>query len=498
MGPPPRVFLVPELLSLIVTHLSASDVSQLSLVSRVLAYPAQAHLFRRPAFSAKHAPTIRRLIDASPRTALTHVRDLDIAQLRVVANPTDEAASPLQHWLDLTRLAHDLVAACPNLRTLRIDGFPSDVTGTLFSNLLLSIPNSIEHILWSRVAVSDAHLMRMVGRWPKLRSLEIGIVTPYMWGVRSTLSGMGSMTVPEYRMLSMNGVGGADTTQSIFPTGDIRDILGATAASNYGGPDWKSIQNAEGFSTLLSTSLRLESLKIQPLPGDDGTTHLLQILTLYSPPSLKTLILGRGRYLTSTQSSSLRLWHHVLLFISRNPRITHVSIADPFETCRRFCLPVWVLSESFLQESERKLRKQNTATSSGDIKRAVADVVHKELRAWIRGDGRLDKLVKINQNVGLRWFLGGVDQPATAITSHMNEALALFRVLPTVPNSLAEVNDEDGGDQLVPLAETAETTVVRHSGALEPIVFGETGIRVLRSLVDEFSESTVLTALAKF
>ncbi|KAJ3018491.1 UNVERIFIED_CONTAM: hypothetical protein HDU68_011132 [Siphonaria sp. JEL0065] len=321
-----------------------------------------------------------------------------------------------------------------------MDGFPSDVTGTLFANLLLSIPPSVENIVWTRVAVSDAHLAKMSERWPKLQMLEVGIVTPYMWGaVRSAVSGPPNS--PQFNVLSLNGVG-----------------------------------------------------------GDDGTAHLLQILSVHAPRSLKSLTLGRGRYLTATQSSAINLWRSVLLFIICKPHVERVSVVDPFETCRRYCLAVWCLSESFIKEAIQKIHKRRgiagvSSSVNQNLQRVLVDALKTELRMVIQGDGDLDRLVRIKDNVGLRWFLTEPNEAPLNSTSALNNAMALFEILPTVPTALEEVESEnEDAMQQVP----ALTTVIRQSGLLEPVVLSEIGVVILRELVEEFGENDVISALASF
>ncbi|KAI8611430.1 hypothetical protein BC830DRAFT_657722 [Chytriomyces sp. MP71] len=250
--------LVPELLSLIITELQTTRLSrtanmatvlELSRVSKALSERVLPLLYKSPPFALRHMDVVQSLL-ANPSPYLPYlsfIRYLDMAPL---ARPPMNDPSPAAAWIANTKLAHQLVASCPFLLTVRMDGFPPDVTGTLFANMLLSIPVSVEHIFWDRVAVSDGHLAKMVGRWPNLKTLQIGIVTPFMWGVRNMVAG--PPPSQPFQILTLNGIGGA------------------AAASNYGGPDWASPGNSIGLLTLVATSTHLQHMIIQPLPGLDN------------------------------------------------------------------------------------------------------------------------------------------------------------------------------------------------------------------------------------
>ncbi|KAJ3209746.1 hypothetical protein HDU67_005965 [Dinochytrium kinnereticum] len=242
-----------------------------------------------------------------------YVKELD---LRRLSRPPLDVADPAPAWISATRLALRLASYCPNLLSVKLDGWPPDVTGSTFASLLCSLPETIEHIMWTRVAVSDLHLSRMAGRWPRLKTLRIGIVTPFMWGVRSILA-------------ATDG----PNTQA------IGQALGGTRGTE-----------SFGFARLLQRCPRIEVLGIEPLPGDDGTAWLLEVLSLHAPPSLRKVELGRGRYLMSTQFSAKRVWRAFFEFVVRS-QINRAIVVDHFYSIRTASPGLWILTENYLNSS---------------------------------------------------------------------------------------------------------------------------------------------------
>ncbi|KAJ3233058.1 hypothetical protein HDU78_006693 [Chytriomyces hyalinus] len=478
-----KLLLVPELLVQIVIELQTTRTSnnantasllQLALTNRHTAQIVLPRLYFEPRFgyaNSAHVASLLRLNRAQPAPFMLYLSLVKHLDITLLACAPFNDADPAVSWIRQTRLAHELASACPNLRSITMDGFPSDVTGTLFANMLFSIPEGIESIVWNRIAVSDGHLGKMVGRWPKLKSLRIGLVTPYMWGVRSIMAGTASHS--PVQILSLNGVGGAH------------------AASNYGGPEWASPSNSLGLSTFLETSLHLTHLSIQPLPGDDGTTHLLQVLSKSAPASLRTLTLGRGRYLAATQTSAIRLWRHLVVFLSQS-RVTNVSIADPFSSCHRFCLAVWCLSDEFLVnlakrvvfQSTRKYdaRRTDYLCANSAVRNRVVDAVSKSLRQCVVGGGDLQKLAR-----------GDFSSNAEAMSSSTMQS----STQKTQPVATISTNSQIGSSNSLIAAELSSGIMIRTFGETEPLNFSESGIGILRELVADFGEDTVLRELTQ-
>ncbi|KAJ3268575.1 hypothetical protein HDU76_011404, partial [Blyttiomyces sp. JEL0837] len=202
-----------------------------------------------------------------------------------------------------------------------MDGFPSDVTGSLFHSLLNCVSPTIERLEWTRVAVSDVHLSRMINRWGSLRILRIGIVTPYMWGVRHIFTTIG------FNTLSISAALGAGGTTAGF---------------------WDQDPTSTGFGRLLKSSQLLETLSIEPLPGDDGTAWLLDVLAQSAPRSLRCIELGRGRYLMASHYSATRVWRAFVVFLLKVSGVEKAVVVDPFLSIRSSCPALWLLSDNYL------------------------------------------------------------------------------------------------------------------------------------------------------
>ncbi|KAJ3218773.1 hypothetical protein HDU81_000464 [Chytriomyces hyalinus] len=479
-----RLLLVPELLVQIVVELqttrttsnaNTASLLQLALTNHHTAHIVLPRLYFEPRFgygNSAHVANLLRLNRAQPAPFMLYLSLVKHLDITLLACAPFNDADPALAWIRQTRLAHELASACPNLQSITMDGFPSDVTGTLFANMLFSIPEGVESIVWNRIAVSDGHLGKMVGRWPKLKSLQIGLVTPYMWGVRSIMAGTASHS--PVQILSLNGVGGAN------------------AASNYGGPEWASPSNSLGLSTFLETSLHLTHFSIQPVPGDDGTTHLLQVLSKSGPASLRTLTLGRGRYLAATQTSAIRLWRHVVMFLSQS-RVTNLSIADPFSSCHRFCLAVWCLSDEFLVNLAKRVVFQSThkfdakrtdyLRANSAVRNHVVDAVSKRLRQCIVGGGDLQKLARGDISA-----ISNADATSSTAQSSTQEMQ---------PSASMTTNLRIGPSNSLIAAELSSGIMIRTFGETEPLNFSESGIGILRELVADFGEDTVLRGLTQ-
>ncbi|KAJ3192512.1 hypothetical protein HK101_006369 [Irineochytrium annulatum] len=362
-----------EVVELIVSSLESTtnDLIKLVGLSRRISAVAVRVLWRRPIFHFQHANLLDQLLNArflpgsnndadqgafdGPTSGralsfpyFTYVKELDIR--RLARPPLEVDPDAPAAWIAATRVALRIVAACPSVRALRMDGWPPDVTGATFRDLLKVGP-SIRSLQWTRVAggsgcfrikrmsaeltnaalVSDSHLTKMAGRWPVLHTLRIGIVTPFMWGSRNIALGFeGPRTMEVGRAL-----GGVQPQVSEF----------------------------DGFARFLRGSPRLEVLAVEPLPGGEGTQWLLEVLSVHAPASLRKLELGRGRltrflisisilinkhptrYLMTSTQGARRLWRSVINVVICT-RIETLSLCDPFASIKSICPSLYVLSDN--------------------------------------------------------------------------------------------------------------------------------------------------------
>ncbi|KAJ3108873.1 hypothetical protein HDU97_010145 [Phlyctochytrium planicorne] len=308
---------IPELVSSIAKCISSSqDLLHLSLVCKEFAPIVMAELWRAPLFRFQDNPLLWKLMLASSIASLADAKPSDEQTPHSATSPAASNPAPST----TARQEGDEVSATSNSSSTSSSSSSSTppVSGGMeFAPLYFPYFDFVKELdlrRLSRPPVDATDPSRMAGRWPRLKTLRIGIVTPFMWGVRSILG----------------GVDGPNTHA-------IGQALGGVHAGT----------ESFGFAKLLQQSPRLEVLGIEPLPGDDGTTWLLEVLSLHAPPSLKRIELGRGRYLMSTQFSARRVWRAFFEFIIRS-QIQHAIIVDHFYSIRTTSAGLWILTENYL------------------------------------------------------------------------------------------------------------------------------------------------------
>ncbi|KAI8850294.1 hypothetical protein BC829DRAFT_389716 [Chytridium lagenaria] len=340
---------------------SSADLASLSLVCKTFTPLVMTELWRTPVFQYHHGTLLWKLMLMSSASILeptpgrmeetfdatdqstqieskssaslympyfSLVRELD---LRRLSRPPLDIPDPAPAWIAATRLALRLASFCPNLLSVKLFCIHSLPPSNTSCGPVSQFPTFTSY-------------SRMAGRWPRLRTLRIGIVTPFMWGVRSIL---GAVEGPNTQAIGA-ALGGVRGTESF------------------------------GFARLLQRCPRIEVLGIEPLPGDDGTAWLLEVLSLHAPPSLKKVELGRGRYLMSTQFSAKRVWRAFFEFLIRS-QIQKAIVVDHFYSIRTASPGLWILTENYLNTVASS---PGTATSSSP----VAAITQAQQQAVILGD----------------------------------------------------------------------------------------------------------------